>query len=154
MKPTTTIKEAKEWLIKNAQEGAVCPCCSQYVKIYKRKLNSGMARTLVWIVRSTDSYEWIEVAKKAPKYVLRSNEHGKLAHWGLVEQQPSTSAKAKNSGIWRATPDGIEFVYKKIDVPSHVFLYNNKVLRFSDTRTTIEEALGKNFDYQELMKGA
>ena len=42
-----TIAEAKQYLRKNFKEGTVCPCCDKYVKAYKRKLNSGIARALI-----------------------------------------------------------------------------------------------------------
>jgi hypothetical protein len=41
-----TITEAKDFLNENYKDGCICPCCNQTVKLYKRKLNSGMARVL------------------------------------------------------------------------------------------------------------
>ena len=52
-----TIKEAKEHLRNNFEEGIDCPCCGQFVKLYKRKLNSGMAATLIRIVKFNGSSE-------------------------------------------------------------------------------------------------
>jgi len=36
----TTILEAKQLLKDNFAQGIECPCCGQFVKRYKRKLNS------------------------------------------------------------------------------------------------------------------
>ena len=46
----------------------------------------------------------------------------------------------------------MDFVSGKMSVKSHVHIYNNIVMGFSDTTITIREALGKKFDYQELMR--
>lgn len=149
---TVTLEEAKVWLRGQVGTGNNCPCCNQFVKIYKRKLNSGMARTLIWIVSATQPDQWIAVAQTAPKEILRSNEHGKLVHWGLLEQQPlKKDSNAKCSGIWRATPAGRAFAQDLSSVPSHVYLYDNEVLRFSDAHTNIVKSLGKQFNYKELM---
>ena len=39
----------------------------------------------------------------------------------------------------------------KIKAASHMHLYQNKIVGWSDTYVTIEEALGKKFDFSELM---
>ena len=36
--PETTLEEAKQFLRDRFENGAECPCCKQYVKLYKRKL--------------------------------------------------------------------------------------------------------------------
>ncbi len=153
LSPQHTIAMAKDWLVKQSvRKGAACPCCTQFVKVYKRKLNAGMARTLIWLVCSTNPGEWLDVPKSAPRYVLRSNEHGKLQHWGLLQQRPQGAAKVKH--FWMATPLGRDFVHQRTTVPGHVYLYNNQCLGFTNEQSTIVEALGKRFDYAELMKAA
>ena len=42
---------AREWLRSQAKDGARCPCCRQYVKVYRRKLNSSMSRALMIMYR-------------------------------------------------------------------------------------------------------
>ena len=43
----STIFEAKEYLKKNLDDGALCPCCKQNVKMYRHKLTSGLALVLI-----------------------------------------------------------------------------------------------------------
>jgi hypothetical protein len=76
-----------------------------------------------------------------------------LRHWKLIEQQeqPDGERSKKASGFWRPTELGVNFVRRMARVPSHVVLYNNEVEGFTETTTDIEEALGKHFDYAELM---
>ena len=65
---------------------------------------------------------------------------------------PNTEdADKKNSGYWKITQKGIDFVNNKIQVPSHVHIYNGKVLGFADTTTNIIKSLGTKFSFYELM---
>ena len=58
-----TVKEAKTFLRKNFDQGIDCPCCGQFVKKYKRKLNSSMAYALILIGKNRlAGYDgWIQV---------------------------------------------------------------------------------------------
>jgi len=145
-----TLGEAREWLSENVDEGALCPCCNQHAKIYTRKLNAGMARTLIWIVQNTGPEQWIDMSR-APKFIHKNREHGKLTHWGLLEAKPNEDGTKKDSGVWRATPSGRTFVQGVVSARSHVHLYDNEALGFADTKVTIQDALGEKFDFQELM---
>jgi hypothetical protein len=177
-----SIAQAKDWLRLRAKKGARCPCCKQYVKIYKRPLGAPMARWLIWLVRTwkyadkarygstprfsfdrrfeegTPNGVWIDV-RKSP---VRGGDYAKLSHWGLVEEKPHVpgtkkdngAVDTKDSGMWRPTFKGIDFVYKRIEVPSHVILYDNIKLGETKTLITIVQALGKKHSYQELMNSA
>jgi len=148
----TSLDRARLKVQQNLGTGIECPCCRQFCKIYKRKLNSGMARSLIWLVRTyLRGKDWINVPKRAPGYVVSNRDYAKLAHWELIEQMPNTDPTKRTSGMWRPTQGGIDFVFGRISVAARVHLYNNEVVGFSSKRTTIEEALGDKFDYQELM---
>lgn len=144
-----TMREAE-----NAPAGALCPCCGQVCKVYKRHINSPMARFLIWLVRSYEELpRWIHL-KQFPMIQNRrgGGDYGKLVHWGLIEQKPNHDEPDKRtSGEWRPTPKGIEFVHRRISVPDAVFLYDNIRQGFSDIKIDIDFALGQEFSYQELM---
>ena len=151
MNPATcTLAEAKMWLQGQLEEGVMCPCCSQYARIYKRKLNSTMGYALLWLCRAY-SGDWINVPKKGPRSVIATNQLGTLALWGVIEQKPNVDSRKKHSGFWRPTRQGQDFANERVMLPTHVYLYNNKVQRWSNERGDIREALGKYFDYAELM---
>jgi len=174
---TTTVEQARDWLrarvfgkTVRAKQGARCPCCKQYVKIYKRALGAPMARWLIWLVRTWDhqfgskrdllsdpaNSAWVDI-RQSP---VRGGDYAKLLHWGLVEQKSDVLEKknngakdTKDSGLWRPTFAGIDFARGKTKVASHVYLYDNvKIGEESDQQITIKEALGKKFSYSELMK--
>jgi hypothetical protein len=150
----STIKEAKAYLRANFEKGIDCPCCRQFVKLYKRKLNSGMAVTLLRIYNESkgDEEKWIPVKEflRINKY-KNSHDWTLLKHWGLLEEKEHIENNTtKSSGYWKITEKGKEFVMNKISVPNKVHIYNNIVLGFSEDKTTIIESLGKHFNYKEL----
>jgi hypothetical protein len=151
---TTTLFTAAMELEKKLEEGAECPCCRQRAQAYCRKLNSGMAASMVWLYQSyarMGYWGWVDTGK-APKYILRSREWGKLAHWNLAKAKPNNDKAKKASGLWKPTPYGMSFARGLGRVPSHVHLYDNKVLGFSGDEISVVEALGSKFDYEELMR--
>ena len=136
-------------------EGVICPCCGQYCKRYKRKLNSSMAAGLVWLVhKAGGARNWINVQREAPRRLVQSFQLGTLKHWGLVEQKKNERTEKRTSGIWRPTELGRRFVINRWQVmPTHVFIRNGDREGYADETCTIEEALGEDFDYAELMRG-
>jgi len=132
-----------------------CPCCDKHVKVYKRKFNSSMARTLIhtYPFFKQNPKEWLDVAHHLLKVVPGRvpSDYGKVVWWGLMEVCPSD--KFENSiGLYRMTPSGMLFTQGKIKVPSHAIEYRSNVESFAETEIDIIGALGKNFDYYELMR--
>jgi len=156
-----TLEVARKRLISSADAGgAVCPCCGQFAKTYKRKLNSTMVASLIWLAHEqlATSDKWVDVQRKAPRRVLASRQIGTVGHWGLCRNAVATAAAlhvqaAKCSGLWQITERGLEFVRGEIRVPRHVYLYANVVKGWGDESTDVREALGDHFNYAELMAG-
>jgi hypothetical protein len=71
----------------------------------------------------------------------------------LVEEAPKDPAdKAKRtSGKWALTDKGTLWVDSLATVQSHVKIYDGRLLGFEGEQITIQDALGKDFDYSELM---
>lgn len=143
----TTLIQLKVWLRKKAEDGARCPVCDQNVKIYRRKLNSGMARSLIRMYRA-GGLDFIHLPTTVGS---RSREEGKLRYWGLVEEEQVLRPDGGRAGYWRVTPMGELFVLGKITVWSHARVYNGKCLGLNGNQITIKDALGSQFDYAELM---
>jgi hypothetical protein len=75
-------------------------------------------------------------------------------HWNLIASVGGNRADGcKHNGHWRITERGEQFVKQQILVPSHVYLYNGKFQGYSQESTSILQALGKKFNYNELMRG-
>lgn len=154
METSKTIKEAKEFLRANFEKGVDCPCCNQFVKLYKRKLNSGMAKTLIRIYKeSGDGEKWIPVKEflRQKKY-HNGHDWTLLKYWDLLIEKPKDeNTQTKNSGFWKITEKGKSFVENKINLPDRVFIYNNRVLGFSDKEVNIKHCLGAKFNYNEIL---
>lgn len=149
-----SLKEAKKFLADNFDEGANCPCCSQFVKRYSRSLNSGMALGLISLYKIAPNGEFVHVPTEFTKRKINNSntELSKLVYWGFVEEKPTDDEDEKSSGYWRITANGIKFALKKIRTQKYVQVFNKKVFSFSGELITVVDALGGKFDYKELMK--
>lgn len=152
-----TLREAKQWLERNKEEGVTCPCCGQFAKVYTRKLNSGMAASLIWLVKRFHiTNDWIDVPATGPIWVQRSRELAKLEHWKLVECKTEPSKRgARTSGLWRPTGEGIHFAAEEVSLPKYARIYDGMFLSHPDRGlTTIRDALGDHFNYDDLWRNS
>lgn len=139
-----------EVMNKARDKGCNCPVCGQFVKVYKRTINASMAAQLI---RAKMRYG----SKSFHIRDLIEGEGGgadfaKLRYWGLIVELENTNPKKKNSGRWKITHSGLAFVLGYGQIPKYALIYNGRFLDFDgDETVTIQSALGKNFDYQQLM---
>lgn len=153
-KPNATLAEASTWVQDNAANGVICPCCSQHAKLYRRPFNSGMAVSLLWLVRYYEEVSkgsWIDVPRTAPKKVLRSREFDKLKLWGVAETRESDDPTKRTSGLWRPTDLGIAVVRSDATVSKYLSIYNGNIVDRSKAQATLKECLNRKFDFEELM---
>jgi len=139
----TSLGAAKQWLRERVENGEKCPCCGQFAKVYKRKINSGMARALISMYRS-QGLGWFHLPSVR---TWTSRDEAALAYWGLIEQGgPDTPV-----GTWRVTELGELFVREKTRVYKYARIYDGRCLGLQGDLVGIKEALGDKFDYAELM---
>lgn len=143
----TTLAESINWVDVNKHKGCICPCCGQIAKVYKRKLNSGMAMELIRLYKFK-SDEYIHHTQFAS---VQGGEISKLSYWGLVEDKLNNNTNTRCSGLWAITNTGRLFVENKIRIPKHIYLYDSKFLSFSEETINIIDSLGSRFSYYELM---
>lgn len=152
-----TIKQARDYIASNRNEGVYCPCCSKFVKAYRRKINATQAAALIWLVRMTEiaGRSFAHVPSEAPRTVVRSNQLSTLKHWGLVENVPGITGDDGNtteSGAWKPTQLGIDFVYKNATVPSHVVIADDQTLNpDAGPQVNVITVLGNKFNYDTLI---
>lgn len=146
-----TLAEAKVELRQLVDGGHECPLCTQLAKVYRRKVNAGMARSLIEMYRVGGlEREWVHVPTQIG---ARSREEGKLAYWGLVEEETAKREDGGRAGYWRVTEKGVQFVRARIKVPKYARVYDGRCLSLTGDEVTIREALGSKFNYDELMAG-
>jgi hypothetical protein len=145
-----TLAEARDLLRTLVTDGHTCPCCQQMAKVYRRRVNSGMARELLAMYRTAGVGHWVHV-----RDVERSaggGEVAKMRHWGLVQPMPARRDDGGHAGYWRVTPHGEAWLSGQCRIPKYALLYNSRLLRLDDTQTvTISDALGEPFDLRDLM---
>jgi len=149
-----TLQEAKDYIKENQKKGLQCPCCEGYVKLYKRKLNSGMAKFLIALYKrsQTEIPSCIEDILLDLNTPAKSLDYSVLTHWGLIQRVVIPSTEKKHSGLWEITPTGREFVLGVAMVAKRVHIINNVVVGFDEEQISIKEALGQKFNYIELMR--
>ena len=145
-----TIIEAKRHLRENFNTGTNCPCCGQFVKLYKRKLGSSQSRSLILLYSLNQKSEWIH-SREITKKINITGDFAKLVYWNLILEKPKSKEDKRSSGFWKLTQRGKDFVLGNIKIPSHVFIYNASLQGFSNEQIFIHSALGKKFSYNELM---
>jgi hypothetical protein len=146
----------KDKLREQLEKGAPCPVCTQFCKIYKRKIYSTPARGLLQLYKLTEAEneEYFHITRIEALNRSGGGDFAKLTYWGLVEEKPKEDddeTTGRTSGFWKITDLGRMFARNEVTVPSHVKLYDGRKLGFTTGRVGIKEVLGKNFDYEELM---
>lgn len=150
-----TLEEAKQVLRDNWEDGVECPCCSQYVKLYKRRMNKQMAKSLVLLSNETGWFHLDEAKDKRKFPTALAVDFAKLRFWGLIEQAEGVRIDGSTrSGFWRITNHGRMFINLEVSVKSHVKIYNNASYGLTGDYVLIDEVLcSEGFNYQELMDG-
>lgn len=157
-----SIADGKRYLRANFENGVSCPCCGQHVKLYKRPIYSTMAAALIEIYcyfRKHHEARWLHVgdflAKHPNEKISRSSDWAKLVHWDLLEAQQGERDDGSNRiGTYRITDLGRAFCEGRAKVWRRMYFFDGRVIGHDDDLISIREALGKGFDYSELMKEA
>jgi len=151
-----TLEEAKIWLRENLDTGARCPCCNQYVKMYKKRLSSTATLMMIRLYRieqkTGEKYHHLNELM-AGYSISGCGDFATSRFWGLVEEMPNDDPKKKASGMWSLTEVGKKFVTKQARVKSHAKTYNAKCYGLVGEYIDVEEALKEKFNYEELMQG-
>ena len=156
-----SLKEAKDYLRENWDKGgAICPCCTQVVKLYHRPISSSMAHALILIYKYLDNHpdmEWVHMNNYLNTLDLplpvKSGDNAKLRYWGLIEEKKEMREDtSKRAGYWKLTELGRQFVEGKTGVQQYAKIFGSKCYGLAGEHIGIEDALGKKFNYKELME--
>lgn len=140
------LKEAKTHLHAQAcDKGGKCPVCGQFVKFYKRKLYKSPLQAL----KNLYDYEgrWLHVNSFDRNACISL-----LKYWDLATEKLNSDEK-KNSGMWKITSKGVKFINNEISIPKYAYIYNSKLLKYSDEHVYIDQLNSKNFNYAKMMSG-
>lgn len=141
-----TLEEARAWLLLRVDAGAACPLCTQHTKVYKRRINSAMARGLIALFRNAG-----QTFSHTPTLV-RSHEFAQLQWWELIEQN-STVVDEGRTGFWRVTDKGRAFMREEIEVPKYARVYDQRLLDLAGEPIGIRDSLGRRYKLEDLLEG-
>lgn len=148
--PEMPLRMAQDKLRELVDEGHECPCCTQFAKVYQRKIHASMAAGLVKLYRrSAEQFTFWGIAEFLAHRELA--DFAKLAYWGLVEEEAVSREDGGRAGCWRVTDKGQRFVLGHQTVPKYARIYNGRCLGWRGDPVTIRDALGDKFNYDELM---
>lgn len=154
----TPVAQARVWLVSRLWDpeadrptrGTTCPVCVRHAQVYRRALNSGMARSLIAMYRHGGK-EFIHIPTAVPQ---RSREDAKMRYWGLVEEERVLRPDGGRAGYWRVTDQGERFVLEGLLVPKWAIEYDSDLMGMDSSELTdINAALGDRFRLDELMEG-
>lgn len=145
-----TVREARLEHYDRLETGELFRCivCNQHSKIYDRKIFTTMARHLIVAYRKHGT-DWF---MKNRTIKDQSGNWGKLALWGLIEEDTRRKEDGGRSGQWRVTELGERFALGLVRVPRTIRTYNAEIWEvILDPTVSIQDALGDEFNYNELM---
>lgn len=132
--------------------GYTCECCGSYVKTYVRNMNCNMAILLVRLYKHNEmGFTHIEKFLSKHGYP-RCGDFSYLTHYGLLEKKIGDREDGSNrNGFYKITGRGLAFVSGALTVHSKFKMFNGKFMGFEGEQIDIKTALGRKFDYAQLM---
>jgi len=150
-----TLEQAKQQLRENWEKGLPCPCCTQFVKLYKRPIYGVLIYSLIKLHKLTEQKEdYYHITELTPEKSSGGGDFAKLLYWELIEEKPQDerTKEKRTSGYWKITEKGKLFVKNELAILSHVMLFDGKCYGFTGKEVTAKEVLGSKFNYEELMQ--
>jgi hypothetical protein len=151
---SASLAEARDYVLAQRENGVECPCCGRYVRVYQRKLNSGMALAFSKLCRIHLRDDKRAVHAREVCEPTKNRDFSQLRFWDLMEELPkSEDQHGRTSGYWLPTAKGLAFYYGSIRVPRfriHVS-GEDETTAWSSELISLREALPDNFDYDGLL---
>lgn len=145
-----SLVRARADLREDMWEGTECPCCGQYARVYRRKVNANCARKLIAAYRLHGTQPFYLPGLLA-SLRLPGRDESLLHYFRLIQETDSRRDDGGRAGWWRVTGLGVGYVKGLQQIPKYAQVYNGKVLGYDVPMVSIQDALGERFDLQELL---
>lgn len=158
-----TINAIREELRAEWEDGTECPCCSQKVKLYRRRVNRGTAEVLVALARETirrrsmpEHRPFVNVERDliyGNERLQGARDWQTLRFWGAdrAARRGPNSGRV-STGEWRITEAGLWIVAhpdRKL-LAEYVEVFNNRRRGASDEKRSLLDALQRPFTWEEV----
>ena len=131
-----------------------CPCCGRYAQVYSRRIHKTIAQKLVHLHRLGGAQAYVHTSNLVFAGEAGVGDFSKAKYWGLIEEAKNENIGKRNSGHWKLTQKGIDFVQGRITIPARAIVFDDRVLDFAGEQVSIRECIeSSGFDYSELMEG-
>jgi hypothetical protein len=152
----SSIEQVKQAFRTDLEKGdqVKCPCCFRKSKIYKLAVHSGTARQLIRLYQLGGEHQFIHITRLTADIGINNGGNFSITkHWGLTKQMEKdpTDKKRRVSGYWKLTPLGVDFVKGIALIPARAIVLNKVLIEYAGDSVSINECLGKEFSYQDLM---
>jgi|WetSurMetagenome_2_1015567.scaffolds.fasta_scaffold632674_1 hypothetical protein len=165
--PTVTLAEAQDKLKSHVKgPGVICPCCHQLVRMVEKELSSTMVYVLILMYRHFQTAsDWLDMSQYLDNMValgseVKGGEWSKLKYWQLIVERPpekksvlNPKPTVKTQGMYKLTDKGRDFVLGKLKAPKSLWIYNGHVIEANKKSMSIQECLGKDYKYEDIMAG-
>lgn len=132
-------------------DGDDCPCCGRFAKLYTYTISRAQVHAFAWIAKNTDPRGFVNVQEKAPRWLLKSNSHGKLVHWSLLHTMQNEDQAKKTPGRWGVTDFGRKWIAGQITVRKTALVFDNKCHGHAGPPVRYDDIFSP-FHYGELMR--
>lgn len=148
-----SLDSARDKLRDLAADGAKCPCCQQNVKIYKRKLNLNHVQMMCEVYKRQFRDGLRQYWVYLPDIPQKSRDFATAQYFGLIEQRPGTREDgAKQTGWWRLTHTGTQFLGGRVFIPKYALVYNGERIGWDGGQVYVH-SIWEGFNFRELMNG-
>lgn len=146
--PPFTLAAARADVRDGREAGIICPCCDQVVKVYRRRLNAGMVRSLGRMYAAGGITDYVHVPSLLGG--RGGGEDARLSYWELTRESDGVRTDGGRRGWWRVTVRGELFLRGAITVPERALVFNGRCLGLTGPPVRVNE-IDAGFDLRELM---
>lgn len=133
------------------ENGATCPTCQQHAQVYRWNLYSTAASALILMYRLGGTTEFVHTNDLKALGHRGQGDTSRLRLWNLVEREIDRRPDGGRSGFWRVTHEGAAFVQGTFKIQKYAWVYAGRLLGLDGELIDIHEALGRRFNYDEMM---
>ena len=146
-----TLADAREWLPAAAEStrGAICPCCLEFNKVYRRKIPFSTIKALFNLYQLNENMPG-EYHSREFTGSHSGGDFAKIAALGLFQKVLNKDTQKKHSGYWLITDAGKRFCRGELSIQERLIIYHNELTGTSGEFKFISD-FWPNFDYGELM---
>ena len=141
-----TLEEAQEDIYERIEDekDAVCECCGQTVRLYKRRPTAKFLTALVDVaVKYQETHDWIDLTDVIDGSV---GEFLLWEHWGFIEvsdvREEEKHKYAKSPRLVKPTQAAIDWLLGKTAVSAYLWIYNGEVV----------EPVDRTFSFNDVTK--